>query len=368
MKSKNRTISKPVAPPKVVTNDAENLSARNISFVVQGQIQPETYTFLQALRRNFPEAELVLSTWRGKYDPCFRRITDKMIYCKDPGAVVCSYCREVAQWNNLNRQLVTTMAGLNAASRPFVAKVRTDFTLENSTLLSFWNRYPKRQSDALLFRHRIIVPSLYSRVYSDQPTALPVPFHPSDMFAFGRKDDMRRFFGSCPLLTEKELGNWLPRYPNRVPYPFCQWRWAPEQAIFYYAAKSKFPGLRFDDWTSFNKEILTVSKKLLMNNFIFVNPCQIGLFSYKHRDALRGANLHGDWPGLITNSFFEDWYKASLDSDLVVHSKNKGTAAERYELHKERMLYPLKKMLRSLGWFAEPFACLWYGAKNIYKR
>ena len=48
MKSKNRTISKPVAPPKVVTNDAENLSARNISFVVQGQIQPETYTFLQA--------------------------------------------------------------------------------------------------------------------------------------------------------------------------------------------------------------------------------------------------------------------------------------------------------------------------------
>lgn len=177
MKSKNRTISKPVAPPKVVTNDAENLSARNISFVVQGQIQPETYTFLQALRRNFPEAELVLSTWRGKYDPCFRRITDKMIYCKDPGAVVCSYYREVAQWNNLNRQLVTTMAGLNAASRPFVAKVRTDFTLENSTLLSFWNRYPKRQSDALLFRHRIIVPSLYSRVYSDQPTALPVPFH-----------------------------------------------------------------------------------------------------------------------------------------------------------------------------------------------
>ena len=122
MKSKNRTISKPVAPPKVVTNDAENLSARNISFVVQGQIQPETYTFLQALRRNFPEAELVLSTWRGKYDPCFRRITDKMIYCKDPGAVVCSYYREVAQWNNLNRQLVTTMAGLNAASRPFVAK------------------------------------------------------------------------------------------------------------------------------------------------------------------------------------------------------------------------------------------------------
>ena len=188
------------------------------------------------------------------------------------------------------------------------------------------------------------------------------------MFAFGRKDDMRRFFGSCPLLTEKELGNWPPRYPNRVPYPSCQWRWTPEQAIFYYAAKSKFPGLRFDDWTSFNQEILTVSKKLLMNNFIFVNPCQIGLFSYKHRDALRGANLHGDWPGLITNSYFEDWYKASLDSDLVVHSKNKGTAAERYELHKERMLYPLKKMLRSLGWFAEPFACLWYGAKNIYKR
>lgn len=112
MKSKNRSISKPVAPPKVVTNDAENLSARNISFVVQGQIQPETYTFLQALRRNFPEAELVLSTWRGKYDPCFRRITDKMIYCKDPGAVVCSYYREVVQWNNLNRQLVTTMAGL----------------------------------------------------------------------------------------------------------------------------------------------------------------------------------------------------------------------------------------------------------------
>lgn len=368
MKPKPRSVVKSTGLPKVVISGTENLSSRDISFVVQGQIQSETYDFLQKLRWNFPQAELVLSTWRGKYDRRLLRVVDKIVYNKDPGAVVGSYYREVAQWNNLNRQLVTTMAGLNAASRPYVAKVRTDFTLENSSLLSFWNQYPRRQSDALLFRHRISVPSLYSRVYSDQPTALPVPFHPSDMFAFGCKDDMRRFFGSCPLLTEEELGNWPPRYPNRVPYPFCQWRWTPEQAIFYHAAKSKFPGLQFDDWTAFNREILTVSKKLLMNNFIFVNPCQVGLISYKHREALSNANLHGDWPGLITNSYFESWYRDSLDPDLVVHSKDKGTAAERYELHKGRMLYPLKKMLRSLGWFAEPFACFWYGAKKTFKR
>lgn len=96
MKPKPRSVVKSTGLPKVVISGTENLSSRDISFVVQGQIQSETYDFLQKLRWNFPQAELVLSTWRGKYDRRLLRVVDKIVYNKDPGGVVGSYYREVA--------------------------------------------------------------------------------------------------------------------------------------------------------------------------------------------------------------------------------------------------------------------------------
>ena len=46
----------------------------------------------------------------------------------------------------------------------------------------------------------------------------------------------------------------------------------------------------------------------------------------------------------------------------------KGTARERYLIHKDRFLRPLREFAHRLSWFGEPFACLYYKAKQLFER
>ena len=46
-----------------------------------------------------------------------------------------------------------------------------------------------------------------------------MPFHPSDLFALGLREDVARMFCSAPLLSADELGTWRHKFPNRMPYP-----------------------------------------------------------------------------------------------------------------------------------------------------
>ena len=69
--------------------------------------------------------------------------------------------------------------------------------------------------------------------------------------------------------------------------------------FFLYAAKTKFPEIQFDDWSDLREEVILLSNHLLMNNFIFVNPGQIGLRSKK--------NINAAWILLIKEGF-EDFF------------------------------------------------------------
>lgn len=343
----------------LIFDKREIIQSKDITFVVQGVPAQETYTFFEEIRRHFPQSEIILSTWEGLDIEVYRRVTDKVVFSKDPGAICCSFYREIQHMNNINRQIVSTVAGINAASRKYVVKMRTDFTLSSNKLLAFWNQYPKREKEAILFQHRIVVPSIYSRLYSDRPEMIPTPFHPSDMFAFGLKEDIALMFGSCPLQSQEELGHWKMKYPNRAPYREAQWRWSPEQALFYNAVKTKFPDIPFYDGTDFSKTVLTQSKRLLMNNFVFVNPSQIGLFSFKHLHELRDGNLR-NWPGIISNRVFEDWYKSVLDPSLKYATNARGSYTDRFDLHMERLRNGIRQTGTAVSTLAEPFACLWY--------
>ena len=347
------------AKDSIIRDSNEAIAIKEISFVVQGAVVAETKLFLEEIRRNYPESEIVLSTWEGSPVENLQSVCDQIVLSKDPGAAIHVFYADSSFNNNINRQIVSTVAGIQAASRKLVAKCRTDFTLQNTGLLEFWSRYPKRFAEHVLFQHRVIVPSLYSRIYSDQPNALPTPFHPSDIFAFGLKDDLLLMFGSCPLQSPKEMEDWIARYPNRLPYSGAQWRWAPEQAFFYYAVKTKYKNLNWDDNTVFTKDIINQSRNLLMNNFIFVNPNQIGLYSRKHIFSLRKANLHY-WPGIVSNTIFENWYKDYLDHNLIMRTDNRGSALDRYEYHRDRLRANLKTLGAFFQCLLEPFVCIRY--------
>ncbi len=330
-----------------------------ISFIVQGALCDKTSEYIACIRKNFLGSEIILSTWQGTVvSEEVAKYCDKILLSKDPGGVPFSFPFGAVVYNNINRQIISTMAGLRAASRHYCVKIRTDFTLKSSDVVKFFNIYPRREQDALVYERRVIVPSIYSRVHLN---GVPTPFHSSDFFAFGLKEDLILHFGSCPLQTQEELGEWQYKFPNRCPDPNCQWRFPPEQAFFYHAAKSKFPDIRMYDLTDLKADNIALSHKLMMNNFIFVNSDQIGLYSEKHNKALTEPFVQ---PGIISNLYFEMWYAKTFAETCRGRTISQLKVLERLETHRWRLHQNLKDKANLLSIMSECLSILYYKIKS----
>lgn len=116
---------------------AGGISTGEISVIVQGGIGKLTEESLRSLVNALPGAEIILSTWKGMDTGGLHY--DKLVLSQDPGAVYCD--RVAGTLNNVNRQLVSTQAGLRAATRPYILKTRTDILFENAEFLSYFQKY-----------------------------------------------------------------------------------------------------------------------------------------------------------------------------------------------------------------------------------
>ncbi len=199
------------------------VSPREISIVCQGAISPGiTDQCLRSLRAAFPGAQLILSTWTGS--DVSELDVDKVICSPDPGTVVVD--EVVGTLNNVNRQLVSTQAGLKAADRHYILKTRTDLLFRDAGFLSYFGKYDAIPSQ--YFRNRLLICSYYTR----NPRVFRTCFHPSDWLVFGRTEDVRAYYGNIKLMT-KEESVWFKTHEKQSSL-FINYisRYTPEQHIF----------------------------------------------------------------------------------------------------------------------------------------
>ena len=108
----------------------EKISSQDLSVVVQGpNIKKHTYKCLKSLRKNFPEAQIIFSTY--KKENTDNLDFDVLVKSNDPKATKLSETMS----NNINRILVTTKAGLNKVTRKYCLKIRSDMFFENDKIL-----------------------------------------------------------------------------------------------------------------------------------------------------------------------------------------------------------------------------------------
>lgn len=195
----------------------------DISVVCQGAVAPGlTMDCLRSLRSVFPGAEVILSTWEGTDVSSLD--ADKTVFSPDPGAFMAD--EVVGVPNNVNRQLVSTRAGLAAAARPYILKTRTDILFENAGFLDFFERYDSFPSP--YFKNRLLICNYYTR----NPRVMALCFHPSDWVLFGRAGDVRKYYETSPLMTEEE-GRWF-KDQKKASVFFTNYicRYTPEQQVF----------------------------------------------------------------------------------------------------------------------------------------
>lgn len=232
----------------------------NISIIMQGAYSDITPVCLRSLRALFPHAEIILSTWRNSTVDSLD--ADRIVFSEDPGAV---YADQISKTlNNVNRQLVSTKAGLAVASRPFILKTRSDILFHSADFLAYFGKYDRIPSP--YFQNRLLICNYYTR----NPQVINICFHPSDWILFGRAKDVLRYYRNIPCMT-KEEGEWFVEREKRCTV-FTNYlcRYTPEQHIFLRFI-NQYHTVHCDCYYDHSRELAEETERAFANCFVVLD-------------------------------------------------------------------------------------------------
>lgn len=289
------------------------VQTNEISVVIQGAFSSTTEKLIRKFMELLPGCEIIVSTWRGqKIENSIKDI--HIIYNDDPGAI--SATTEGKRYFNLNRQIVSSLAGVRKSSRKYVLKCRSDLTLLNTNFLNHWDDYPKFEEEYKLNQHKILLPSLYT-IFGELAGKVffSTPFHVSDWYCFGLKKDIIHFL-DVPTVQEPDFSQYILKNNSVINYPIPwlnerTWKFSPEQYFGYCYFRKKFPETKIENCIEASKFDMQKSASFVVSNFIVLEPIKFGLvldkgpyFAYS-RDS---RNM----PDHIINSIFSEKAYSSL--------------------------------------------------------
>jgi hypothetical protein len=266
------------------------MESRELSFVVQGAVErslspltgePITKSCLASLRRHHPGAELILSTWKEADTDGLDY--DVLIRNEDPGAwnAFKPESGEV-KLDNTNRQIVSTRNGLEAATRKYAGKIRSDMIFQGNSWMRYFHRYPRRAREWGIFQERLITCSMWARdprcPYSRQP------LHPPDWVHIGLKEDVQLLW-DIDLQPEPESSQWFaaqgfdPPLPGPVDADVR--RYSPEQYLWR-TLLSKFGPVRFEHRGDICDYNIRLTELTFANNLILLDLDQFQFIVHKY--------------------------------------------------------------------------------------
>lgn len=264
----------------------------DITFIIQGEVFPYINLQIAEIKQYFPQSPIIISTC-NKVD--IKIIgADKIMISDDPGFFYYS-ARPGEKVNNVNRQIVTTLAGLKACQTRYAFKLRSDFFITGNSFLDFWGKFPKSDINHQVFEHKILSCCYFAR---NPNSNMPFPYHPSDLAFFGRTDDLIKLF-DIPLMTEKEAF-WDTKNSHFIN------RYVPEQHIFINCLKKCGKEVLCHYYNDVSEQNITDTERYFASNFIFLSFEQFNLkptkqtFNMKmHPNAFKSCcYTHVEWQKL----------------------------------------------------------------------
>ncbi|MBC7514619.1 MAG: hypothetical protein H7234_09310 [Herminiimonas sp.] len=272
----------------------------DITLVFQGAFKPyitrdgDWYAQnIRAARRVLPGAKIILSTWKGTEIPSSLAVDD-VVFSIDPGGLA-PLKLDDDKANNVNRQLVSTAAGLAAVTTSHAVKIRTDCSLHHAGFLDFYGEQVKLD----MGQERLLACSFFTL----DPTVFEcVPFHLSDWFHFGRTELLQTYWSAPPLTGEQARFYERNRHMPGSSFFEKKFRakFAAEQHICSHFARMR--GYRCPQFLNdAPADVMHDYYRFLATEVIVLDPWQIGL-DFKKYNWVGGSlfqcmnNLmHLDW-------------------------------------------------------------------------
>lgn len=250
----------------------------DITFVVQGAINnEETPKTLKSIRKYYPQAKIILSTWSGS------NVTgldcDEVLLNKDPGALP-----KVAgkTWLNLNRMIASTKNGLKKVKTKYTFKIRTDFYLEKRLPAIEQYLDDIKNYNPTIFKQPII---------SDWTSYLSifVPFHYSDWFMFGLTEDLLKIW-DIDLMTDDE-------------------------ALYYENKEKKNKAIGIKSGENDNDCIKLYSEQYIHSNY-FIKATEFGKkFMVGGRQSFTWGVIRKSWQHFVNNYIIHNRYEIGINSN-----------------------------------------------------
>ena len=198
----------------------------NFGILLQGRITKWTPSIIDEYTKNFPDAEILVSTWN---DENVEDIKCKIIQSEPPG-------RAGLSKSTVNFQIIGTNAGLKQIKSDVIMKCRTDQFIHNPNIFEIYskNSYP----------NRIMVP--------DVGTYESIKHRTSDFCQLATKKLLETFWSKILLYdgsTYEEAGVYLTKnYILNIKNDFSPWQ---EIIRKYFCVKSYFDDFQIE-WEKLN--------------------------------------------------------------------------------------------------------------------
>lgn len=266
------------------------LKLTEVSVIVQGAISKEyTPRCLASVRSTMPNAEIILSVAVGSD---YRGLDyDKLVLTKDPGTYLMDEKNNV--YNNVNRQIASTTAGLKASERKYALKFRTDIELKGIEWLKYFKQFDS-ECPPTKFENRVIVCDFYTR----NPRIFPVPYHLSDWIMFGNRIDLLKYF-DVGMLPEKDA-MWFRNNPKKsLCFEHMLSRYVPEQ-YFCVNFYKQFEAISCENYYDNSVKNIKNTERFFAENTVVLDYRSQLAIEFKKYDP----NRYFDKPTLIS---FDDW-------------------------------------------------------------
>jgi hypothetical protein len=273
----------------------------SISVIVQGKVFGEpgeayekqlTLQCIESIRNLIPKAEIILSTWEGT--DVSHLDADRVIYNEDPGAIAYSVF-EPNYLNNNNRQIVSTINGLRAATKLYAIKMRGDCRLNDTDFTNYLKEYSRGERYAF-FKSRIVIPVKYTR----NPRRIAQLIHPSDIFQVGLLEDLTALW-DIPLQPEPATTRAFPLekriFNNALTGGLHRMKFGAEQYIWYAFCKKQGLDLELKHFSDLPADKILASDISIINNFVIQDSYLLGVNLPKKMFFAADRNLytHKEW-------------------------------------------------------------------------
>jgi hypothetical protein len=284
----------------------------DITFVVQGAIDPSlTPLALQSICEHSPESKVIVSTWENSSISSLDDFQFTLIESKDPGNAPRGEAPD-SKPNNVNRQIVSTYAGLQAVTTNYVIKFRSDFILKNTSFLKYFAKLREFDSDYRVFSERLLVCMYGTR----KPLAkhYTLPYHVSDFIVFGKTEDLKKLY-NIPMVTADEF-NYFKTHPEIPRSTYAVNRYNAEQSIVISCLRKQGKVINCRFSTDITPEIAIESDKYLVNNFYPISFKKFGVFPLKeHLLPKKNMEKYSDY---FTEIEWLKLYRHYVDEEINV--------------------------------------------------